>query len=313
MLIAPKRSGVRRLVDDVAFARRLRRERFDIAIDFHGGPRSSWLVWRSGAPVRIGYRTSGRTWMYTHAVPRPPDLSPEHSVLKQWRLLAPLGIGACDSARDAMYMPDDRDAAARAGRTLADAGIQPHHALIVIHVSAGNPFRRWPREHFATLVTELARRDPNRRVLLTSGPSDRDAARDIVARVGRRGVAAAAVAHGQFDVQELRVLASRAAVYIGGDSGPLHIAATTQSPVVALFGPTLAERSMPWRDRRWFAEALDAGPLPCRPCRQRRCEPGDFRCLTGIDPERVAAAAERGLAAHAARSEDIGSGRARHA
>ena len=313
VVLAPKRAGVRRLIDDLALARQLRGERFDVAIDLHGGPRGAWLTWSSGAPVRIGYRTGGRTWMYTHPIERPPDLSPEHSVLKQWRLLAPLGIGACDPALDAMDMPDDRDAAARVERRLADAGIHPHHALVLVHVSAGNPFRRWPREHFAALVTQLARQDPNRRFLLTSGPSDATAARDIVSQVEQQGGAAdGAVVHGQFDVPERRVLAARAAVYIGGDSGPLHIAATTHTPVVALFGPTLAERSMPWRDRRWFAEALDAGPLPCRPCRQRRCEPGDFRCLTGIQPERVAAAAERAIAAHETLAGDS-PGRARRA
>jgi hypothetical protein len=48
---------------------------------------------------------------------------------------------------------------------------------------------------------------------------------------------------------------------------------------------------------RWFAEAVDAGPLPCRPCRQRTCEPGDFRCLTRISPAQVVEAAERALRA----------------
>ena len=100
---------------------------------------------------------------------------------------------------------------------------------------------------------------------------------------------------GEFDLAELRALVGRAAVYIGGDSGPLHIAGTTTTPIVALLGPTLAGRSMPWRDGKWFAEAVDAGPLECRPCRQRECAPGDFRCLTHITAEQVAAAAERAL------------------
>jgi ADP-heptose:LPS heptosyltransferase len=68
-------------------------------------------------------------------------------------------------------------------------------------------------------------------------------------------------------------------------------------PVVALFGPTLPARSLPWRDGR--AEAVEAGALPCRPCHQRRCVPGDFRCLTGITPERVIDAARRVLGAGA--------------
>src|SRR5688572_7419725 len=123
--------------------------------------------------------------------------------------------------------------------------------------------------------------------------------------------AAGAVFNPPLDVDDLRALIARAAVYIGGDSGPLHIAATTHTPIVALFGPTLAERSMPWRDPRWFAEAIDAGPLPCRPCHQRHCEPGDFRCLTGLSPERVVAAAERAL--RAAKAENTREPRTLHA
>ena len=148
-----------------------------------------------------------------------------------------------------------------------------------------------PPEAFAAVVVELARRDPTRRFIVTSGPSDAGAARGIVDRVrGSVGAAATAVLHDQVGVGELQALATRAALYIGGDSGPLHIAATTRTPIVALFGPTLAERSMPWRDPRWFAEAIDAGPLPCRPCHQRSCQPGDFRCLTSLTPDRVVAA-----------------------
>ncbi len=103
---------------------------------------------------------------------------------------------------------------------------------------------------------------------------------------------------GEFDLAELRALVDRAALYIGGDSGPLHIAATTRTPIVALFGPTLPERSMPWRDPSIGAIAVDAGPLPCRPCHQRHCVPGDFRCLTMISPTMVVAAAEKLLADH---------------
>jgi lipopolysaccharide heptosyltransferase II len=296
IIVAPRRRGAARMADDVRVAARLRRERFDIAIDLHGGPRGAWFTWASRAPTRIGYATAGRSWMYTDAVPRPADLGPMHSVLKQWALLQPLGIGPADPMRDAVEMPLDQSARAAVDRWLADAGIRPADPLVVLHVSAGNPFRRWPAGAFASLVADLARRDPSRRFVLTSGPSDASAAQAIADRAREQlGPRPAAIVHGQFAIDELRALSERAAVYIGGDSGPLHIASTTTTPVVALFGPTLAERSMPWRDRRWFAEAVDAGPLPCRPCRQRTCEPGDFRCLTRIAPERVADAVERAL------------------
>jgi ADP-heptose:LPS heptosyltransferase len=73
----------------------------------------------------------------------------------------------------------------------------------------------------------------------------------------------------------------------------MHVAATTAVPIVAMLGPTLAERSRPWRDSRIVSAMIDAGPLPCRPCHQRVCVTGDFRCLTSIAPARVLEAAER--------------------
>ena len=297
LVIVPKRRGPGRLRDDVAIAWRLRRERFDVAIDLHGGPRAAWFTWASGAPMRIGYASSGRSWMYTHVVPRTADEAPRAAVVNQWDLLAPLDVPPPEPARDPLEMIEDSPAAASVDRRLREARITAAHPLIVVHVSAGNPFRRWPRESFEALVIALARRDPSRRIILTSGPSDASAAKQVAdgARAALGPMAAAVPDVGEFDLAELRALVGRAAVYIGGDSGPLHIAGTTRTPIVALLGPTLSERSMPWRDPAWFAEAVDAGPLECRPCRQRECVPGDFRCLTHITAEQVAAAAERAL------------------
>jgi lipopolysaccharide heptosyltransferase II len=297
LIVVPKRSGLGRLRDDVSIALGLRRRRFDLAIDLHGGPRSAWLTWASGAPTRIGYTIKGRSWMYTHAVPRAADLAPRHSVQNQWDLLEPIGAPAPDPARDPVEMIEDETAADRLANRLRDAGIRSTDPVVMVHVSANNPFRRWPAEAFSSLVAELARRDPARRIVVFSGPSDAQAAAGITARArAALGEAGAAVPDiGGLDVSEIRALAGRAAVYIGGDSGPMHIAATTRVPIVAIVGPTLAERSRPWRDPRLFSEVIDGGPLPCRPCHQRQCVPGDFRCLTAISADRVLAAAERGM------------------
>ena len=95
---------------------------------------------------------------------------------------------------------------------------------------------------------------------------------------------------------EFRALVDRAALYIGGDSGPLHIASTSGTPIVGLYGPTLPVRSEPWRSPEFISAAVEVDGLPCRPCDQRSCEPGDFRCLTWIEPNQVLDAAERILA-----------------
>src|SRR5260221_3769876 len=76
VIVAAREPGVRGLLRDLALGRQLRARRFDIAIDFHGGPRASLLTWLSGAPIRVGYEVMGRTWMYTRRIARPRALRP---------------------------------------------------------------------------------------------------------------------------------------------------------------------------------------------------------------------------------------------
>jgi predicted lipopolysaccharide heptosyltransferase III len=293
LVVVDRPRGWQRVSYDARLAWTLRRRRFDVVIDFHGGPRSSFLAWATGAPTRIGYAIPGRTWAYTERLPWTRSLvPPRHSVRNQWDLLAPLGIAPPEDGQPPVEMPEDEAAARHVRDRLASAGVPGDARLIVMHVSAGNPFRRWPQAHFAEVAATLAREDPARRIIISSGPSDREAADGTAAAAAERaGTAAAQIVRcGDFDLSELRALAERAALYIGGDSGPMHIAATTPVPMVALFGPTLPERSMPWRQPS-RAIAVDGGPLPCRPCHQRHCVPGDFRCLTALSPERVLVAA----------------------
>lgn len=300
ILVAERPRGWRRAAYDLALARRLRAARFDVAIDFHGGPRSAWLTLATGAPVRIGYARPGRGWVYTDRQPWSRALvPPRHSVLAQWDLVAPLGIGPPDPAAQPMEMAEDPAAAARVAARLAAHGVPADAPLVVLHVSAGNPFRRWPRSSFAALAAALAADDACRRVIVTAGPSEAGAADAVAEEAAAQAGAAGAriVRCGEFDLAELRALVGRAALFVGGDSGPLHVAATTRTPVVAIFGPTLPERSLPWRDPRVPSIAVDVGPLPCRPCHQRRCVPGDFRCLVRLPPDTVLRAAQRALAA----------------
>jgi ADP-heptose:LPS heptosyltransferase len=299
VIVACRPDAPGRLRQDLALIRGLRRERFNLAVDFHGGPRASLMAWASGAPRRIGYEIAGRGWMYTERVARPRELRPRHSVLNQWDLLAPLQLPPLDPTRDATEMPVEPEAAQAVLSRLHHAGVRPEHTLVVVHVSAGNPFRRWPADAFVALLVRLVNMDRAARILVTSGPSDAEAAGRILARARQHLEPAAATALldcGEFDLVQLRAVLDHAALYVGGDSGPLHIAGTTRVPVVALFGPTLAERSVPWRDPSLVTEPVEPGPLSCRPCDQRRCEPGDFRCLSSITPDQVATACERALA-----------------
>jgi ADP-heptose:LPS heptosyltransferase len=298
LIVAERPRGLARVAADIRLALAIRRARYDVVLDLHGGPRASWLTFASGAQQRIGYDIPGRRWMYTRTVHRARELRPRHSVANQWDLLGAIDGwpgGPPDPARNSVEMTADPAIEARIEQRLAAAGIGGEHELVVAHVSAGNPFRRWPESAFAQLVTGLAIASPRRRIVLSSGPSDRLAAVRI-ADESRRQLRAAAervVDFGELDLAELRSIVARSRVFIGGDTGPLHGAATTGAPIVGIYGPTLPERSAPWRDPSVPTEAIEVQGLVCRPCDQRTCAPGDFRCLTMLRAEDVLAAAER--------------------
>jgi lipopolysaccharide heptosyltransferase II len=298
VIVVPRQHGWRGLGGDVALIRRLRAAQYDLAIDFHGGPRASFLTWLSGARTRVGYEVIGRAWMYTVRVARPRALRPRHSVENQWDLVASLGCDPPDRVTCPVSMPVDPMAERRVVDRLSAAAVRPTDRLVIMHVSAGNPFRRWPISSFAAVAAHLAASNASCRVLVTSGPSEATAASAVIAEARAALIEEAAdrvLDAGEFSLAELRALADRAAVYIGGDSGPMHVAATSRIPIVSLYGPTLPARSEPWRDPAWPVEAIEVNGLPCRPCDQRRCEPGDYRCLMRISAEQVIAAVERVL------------------
>ena len=297
--MTPLLHGPARLREDAALALRLRRSRFDAVIDFHGGPRSSLLAFATGARQRIGYTVAGRGWMYTKQVPRPRGHRPRHSVENQWDLAAALlpDLGRPERGGDPVEMHEDAATAGQVESRLRRLGIEPTHELVVIHVGAGNEFRRWPEASFAEVTAALASERPNRRIILTSGPEQAARAEAVRRLALERGAGAGAIAVAcDLGLGELRGLIARARLFLGGDSGPAHVASTTSTPMVVLFGPTTPAVWGPWRGGAAPAETVDVGDLPCRPCDQRVCEPGDFRCLRGLSPDTVTAAAARALA-----------------
>lgn len=300
VIVIGRERGLARVRADLRVGSQLRRARYDIVLDLHGGPRAALLTWLSRSARRIGYSGQGRAWAYTERVHRAAELRPRHSVHNQWDILAPLlpQFAPPDPARDAVEMVETPAAASSIDQWLsANELASPALVLIVVHVSAGNAFRRWPLASFVELAVRLSSSSADRRIILTSGPSDAGAADAVAeqaaARLGARGDVVRTC--GDTSLDQLRALMGRASLYIGGDSGPLHMAATTCTPIVGVYGPTLPVRSEPWRDPTCVTESVEVGDLPCRPCDQRVCVPGDFRCLTRISVGAVVAASERAL------------------
>jgi ADP-heptose:LPS heptosyltransferase len=220
--------------------------------------------------------------------------------LNQWDLLAPVDPAfddPPDPARDRIELRTDDLARASVEAQLTALGVPPDTEIVVMHVGAGNEFRRWPEESFAQVAAALSiGRD--RTVVLIGSSAESASVEKVVAASKRANASARVVAAAGWSLAELRALCDRASLFVGGDSGPMHIAATSDVPIVAVFGPTLPVHWAPWRPAQLPFIAVEPDALECRPCDQRVCAPGDFRCLRNTGPDRVIEAARRLLERH---------------
>jgi len=277
LIVLEPKMGVR---DFLRLARVIRREKYDAVLDFHGGPRASWLTKFARAKIKIGYGVKYRRFIYDIRIPRASASGPVHSAENHLNLVKALGVKV--SEPPPLSLPEPRpDEADRVNKLLAGPG-----RAVILHIGAGNRFRDWGVRNIAGLLL-LFDSLPDLRVFLVGGQDDLLAQAEIQALAGRpvRSLV------GQLNLAELREAISQAALFVGPDSGPMHIAASTPTPIVAIFGPTLPAHFAPWRAKATLLEKA----LDCRPCRQRHCLTQDFRCLTTITPQEVFAACQKSL------------------
>ena len=267
-------------LDFAALARRLRKARFDAVLDFHGGPRASLLTLLSGAKIRIGYGIKYRGFIYDVRIPRRAAGSRIHSVENHVNLVRALGVPVTEVS--GLILPEARPEEKAAVRRFLDQnGLATGDAgrPVVLHIGAGTKFREWGAENMAELVRRLETR-PGVRTILIGGQEDRTIEASILERApGTLSLV------GRLNLAETRELIARATLFAGPDSGPMHIAAATGTPIVAWFGPNVTAHVGPWKPRT-EARTIEKD-LDCRPCKQRECIHGDVRCIGTITPEEV--------------------------
>ena len=164
--------------------------------------------------------------------------------------------------------------------------------LILLGLNPGaeyGPAKRWPAQSFAAVTHEVSRRMPNCLWLAFGGAGDRALCGDLAELTGDRVINLA----GQTSLRELMALLKLCRVVLTNDSGPMHIAAALGTPVVVPFGSTSPELTGPGLPGDPSHQLLTAA-VPCSPCFRRTC-PIDFRCMTGIGPERVVEAVCRAI------------------
>lgn len=282
--------GPPRLPHLFALGRRLRRERFDWALVLDRSPLLALLALLSGAPVRAGLDSNGRGLALTHRVAVPPD---RHEADLYLDVLGPLDVPVFD--RSPQYWVDPA-ALARVRARLAALGAG--RPLVVVHPGGGqNPgtallAKRWPAERYAELAARLSAQAAAT-VLIVGAESDRSVSAAVVAQ--RPATAAWYDLTGELTLPELAALCALADLYVGNDSGPLHLAAAVGAPTLGLFGPTSPARYGPRGPR---ARALRA-VVDCRTCWRGGPFPDcQGRCMPALDVESVWQAAQDLLAGH---------------
>lgn len=211
----------------------VRAVRYEVAVDLQGAIRSAVLARWSGASVVYGAaeaRESPASMLYT----RPAITRGVHVIEQNLSVVQAMTLTAEKAPH--VEFPSDAAAERRIDRTLA--GVRD---FAILNPGAGWGAKRWPAERYGKVARALSASGV--RSILNCGPGEEKLARE--AEAASEGTATTM----QCSISELVALTRRARVFIGGDTGPLHLAAALQVPVVAIFGPTDPARNGPYGTR----------------------------------------------------------------
>ena len=265
-----KNHFIRRVSIFSRFIRQMRGISPDIAIDLQGGYASSVLTYLSGAPLRVARFTAKRPYLYNRRI----RLVRGRQRVYYYTDIA-YAVGAGDI--DIYYRLKAVDAKKISlGRKLSDEGVRSDMPIACIHPGAGKVFKQWNSEGFAAVSDWLS--SEGFQVVLVGGKDDLKKIAEIIS-LTKHGVHNLGA---KLSLGELAALFEMSSLFIGNDSGPMHLAASTGIPVVAIFGPARESR---WRPLSEKAIVL-RGTEKCQVCTSEGCRL-DFRCIKTLSSEAV--------------------------
>jgi heptosyltransferase-2 len=266
----------------------LRTQKFDVALLLQNAFDAAWLVWRAGIPQRIGYARDGRSLLLTKAVAVPKlGEIPEHEQFYYLELLRRAGWLDNSTGESYIALKVDERAKNEAEQRLIAAGVRPNALRVAIGAGASyGSAKCWPPDRFAEVANCLAN-ESGADIILFGTATETAVSSAITAGMQRAPVDFT----GKTAIADLPALLSQCHLFIGNDSGAMHVAASVGLPVVAIFGPTDPCGTAPVTLRR---TVMQEKPY-CSPCFLRRC-PTDHRCMTRISAASVATAAQSWLA-----------------
>jgi heptosyltransferase-3 len=281
---------------ELGFARQIRSRRFDVAINATEGDRGALLALASGAPTRVGIdpRGSGLAFkrrIFGHLLPAWPK--DRHNVMCNLDLVALLGAEISDRGVELALADSD---ARRIEELLASGGIDPGQPLAHVHAPSRVSYKRWRPEAVAAVVDHLEL-ERAVRVVLSGATQEAAYVQAIVGLCRSRPLDLA----GRLSLRQAGALARRARLFFGVDTVVMHLAAAVGTPVVALFGPTIASGWGPWDNSGPALQyparcgVQQSGPhivvqaeRDCVPCGNMGCQrSGRSACLEELAPREV--------------------------
>jgi lipopolysaccharide heptosyltransferase II len=252
---------------------------FDLAILLPNSFDSALITWLARIPRRLGYGTDGRGLLLTDKVPLSARMLTGHQSGYYLAMLEHCGITG--TLRPQLLMTTSAEDAG-INELLEAGGIYGDRFVIGINPGAAyGSAKRWYPERFAMVADQLARQwDAS--VVITGGRGETKIAEDIAGMMTSSSLNLA----GKTGIREMMAMIKRCNFFITNDSGPMHIAAAFDVPLVAIFGSTDHTTTFPLARQT----ALVRKQVDCAPCMKREC-PTDHRCMMEVTVEDVLAAA----------------------
>jgi lipopolysaccharide heptosyltransferase I len=262
--------------------RRLRREQFDVVVDPQSLTKSALVGWLSGARQRIGFDgPDGRELskrLNNQLVPR----TASHVVDRSLQLLKPLGIKTPEPRFD---LPEYGPAVERVVANI----LHQHnlHRFAILNVGAGWPSKIWPAQRYAAVADHLGSTHGLSSLVVWAGEQEHDRAREVAATCPDHAIVAPTTS-----LTELATLLRCAALFVGSDTGPLHLAAAVGTPCIGLYGPTLPAVCGPYGSAHVAIQKYHQDGS----CRERR--KADNHAMQAISSADVCSACDQALAAN---------------
>ncbi|HEV2117856.1 MAG TPA: glycosyltransferase family 9 protein [Terriglobales bacterium] len=260
--------------------RATRAARYELAVDFQGAVRSAVMARSTGAEAVVGFerpREHAASLFYTHTV----EAGGTH-VIEQNAALASAIAGVTAEIPEVEFPVDP------AAEESCERRLRQHEGwqLALLNPGAGWEGKQWPPERYGEVARGL--RTIGLRSLVNFGPGEEPLARAVEAASDRTAEVLSC------PLSELVAFTRRARLFIGGDTGPMHLAAALGVPVVALFGPTSPARNGPFGTRSMvlrspLSSATDAAERAAARSSRKRPDPG----LLAISAQQVLEAARQ--------------------